>query len=210
MRCRSGFSTPASSSGSTLSIAGARDMRVRGFAARAIGFNARRTRMTRNGIATLVLALLASPFIPAAARAQRDTVLAIGGDVENAYVLSAAEFAKLPHLSVEATGHDGKPSRFEGVLVADLLRKAGVKFGGEMRGPRVALALVVGATDGYRAVFGIAELDSAFSDHTIMVSDRRDGAPTGAADGPLRVVATGDKRFARWVRQVNSLTVRKL
>ena len=144
------------------------------------------------------------------AQTHSDTLLTVGGDVDQPYVLSAAEFAKLPHTSVRAEGHDTKTSKFEGVLLADLLRRAGVKLGTELRGPRVAQAVVVGAADGYRAVFAIAELDSAFSDRTILLSDLRDGAPTGTTEGPLRVVATGDKRFARWVRQVTSLTIRKL
>jgi len=158
----------------------------------------------------LVLAVLCLAALPQPVRAQQDTVLTVTGDVEHPYVLSAAEFAKLPHTTVQAEGHDAKVSKFDGVLVADLLRKAGVKFGGEMRGERVAFAVVVGAADGYRAVFSVAELDSAMSDRTILLSDRRDGAPTAASDGPLRIVATGDKRYARWVRQATTLTVRKL
>src|SRR5215471_7352661 len=101
------------------------------------------------------------------AQTHSDTLLTVGGDVDQPYVLSAAEFAKLPHTSVRAEGHDTKMSKFEGVLLADLLRRAGV---------------------------------------TILLSDRRDEAPTETSEGPLRVVATGDKRFARWVRQVTSLT----
>jgi hypothetical protein len=166
--------------------------------------------MRRAPYTIVVLSALGLAALPLTAHAQRDTVIAVVGDLEHPYALSAAEFAKLPHTSVQAEGHDAKLSKFEGVLLADLLRKAGVKFGGEMRGPAVALAVVVGAADGYRAVFGVAELDSAFSDRTILVSDRRDGAPTAASEGPLRIVATGDKRYARWVRQVTTLTVRKL
>jgi DMSO/TMAO reductase YedYZ molybdopterin-dependent catalytic subunit len=159
-----------------------------------------------------VLAALLTLGLPVLVLAQGhpDTLLVVGGDVDQPYVLSAAEFAKLPHTSVVAEGHETKKSTFEGVLLSDLLRRAGVKLGADLRGPRVAEAVVVGAADGYRAVFAIAEVDSGFSDHTILLSDRRDGEPTGSMEGPLRVVATGDKRFARWVRQVTSLTVRKL
>src|SRR5215471_5480932 len=87
------------------------------------------------------------------AQTHSDTLLTVSGDVDQPYVLSAAEFAKLPHTSVRAAGHDNKMSTFDGVLLADLLRKAGVKFGSDMRGARVAQAVIVGAADGYRAAF---------------------------------------------------------
>jgi len=144
------------------------------------------------------------------ARAQSDTLLSVGGDVEKPYALSAAAFAALPHFSVRAEGHDAKVSSFDGVLLQELLSRAGVRFGGEMRGDRVAIAVVIEAADHYRAVFALPELDSAFTERRVIVSDRRDGKPTIPSDGPLRIVATGDKRYARWVRQVVSVTVKKL
>src|SRR5262245_10978341 len=104
------------------------------------------------GLIALILAM------PAAEQSTRRTVLTANGDVHQPYVLSSAEFAKLPHVTVRATGHDNKLSSFDGVLIADLLRKAGLKFGAEMRGARVAYAVVAGASDGYRAVFAVAEL----------------------------------------------------
>jgi len=142
--------------------------------------------------------------------AQTDTLLTVGGDVEKPYVLSAAAFAALPHVSVRAEGHDAKESSFDGVLLQELLQRAGLKFGGEMRGDRVAITVVVRAADNYRAVFALPEVDSAFTDRRVLVSDRRDGKPTIAADGPLRMVVTGEKRYARWVRQVVAITVKKL
>jgi DMSO/TMAO reductase YedYZ molybdopterin-dependent catalytic subunit len=147
---------------------------------------------------------------PLLAHAQTDTLLAIGGDVEKPYVLSAAQFAALPHVTIRAEGHDAKTSNYDGVLLQELLTRAGVKFGGEMRGERVARAVVIRAADGYRAVFALPEADSAFTDRRVIVSDRRDGQATIPADGPLRMVVTGDKRYARWVRQVVAITVKQL
>lgn len=139
-----------------------------------------------------------------------DTALIVSGDVETPYVLSTAEFAALPHGRVRAEGHDAKIADWDGVLMVDLLRRAGVKLGGEMRGDRVAMVVIVGAADGYRAVFALPECDSAFTDRRVLVADRRDGQPIIPSDGPLRMVVPGDKRYARWVRQVHSVTLRKL
>jgi hypothetical protein len=66
----------------------------------------------------------------------------------------------------------------------------------------MALYLVVEASDGYRAVFALPELDPEFTDRVILLADRRDGRPLSDHDGPLQVIAPGEKWHARWVRQV--------
>lgn len=91
--------------------------------------------------------------------------------------------------------------------LALLLQKAGVPHGEEIRGPWVAAYVIVEAADGYRVVFSIAELDSAFLDSEVLVADALDGAPMGAGQGPLKLVAPHDKRPARWVRMLKSITV---
>jgi DMSO/TMAO reductase YedYZ molybdopterin-dependent catalytic subunit len=151
--------------------------------------------------------LLAS--LPALA-AEPDTLLVVQGDVETPYALTAASFAALPHERVRATGHDAKESDFEGVLLSELLGRAGVKLGAKMRGEHIAYAVIVRASDAYRAVFALPELDPAFTDQRILLADRRDGQPIAGSEGFLRMVVPGDKRHARWVRQVISLTVKKL
>lgn len=78
-----------------------------------------------------------------------------------------------------------------------------------MRGKSLALYLVVDAADGYRAVFALPELDSAFTDQVIILADRRDGKALSEAEGQWRVVVPSEKRQARWVRQVVSPTIRR-
>jgi hypothetical protein len=36
----------------------------------------------------------------------------------------------------------------------------------------------------------------------VIIADARDGAPLSTAAGPYRLIVPGDKREARWVRQV--------
>jgi hypothetical protein len=91
--------------------------------------------------------------------------------------------------------------------LVELLKAAGVKFGQDLRGPALATYLVVEAADGYRAVFALPELDPAFTDRVVLLADQRDGKPLGGNAGPLRVIVPGEKRHARWVRQVKSLKV---
>ena len=139
-----------------------------------------------------------------------DTVLTVVGDVDTCRSFTGADFARLPHTTVRATGHDSKVSDFAGVALGELLRRAGVRLGKQMRGPRIAVCVVAEAPDGYRAVFALPEADTSFATRTILVSDRRDGAPTLAWMGPLQVVVPGEKEYARWVRQVRTLRVRRL
>jgi hypothetical protein len=117
--------------------------------------------------------------------------------------LTAAQIANLPHLTVEARDHD-VPARFEGVPVSALLLTAGIQLGDAMHGPRMAEVLLVEATDGYKVVFAVTEFDPAFATREIILADKRDGKALDAKEGPFRIVAPGDKRPARWIRQVTS------
>lgn len=119
-------------------------------------------------------------------------------------VLSATDLAGMPRVSVVAEDH-GQKARFEGVPLSAVLERFGATLGEHLRGDKLVLVLVVGAADGYRAVFALPELDPAFTDKVVILADRRDGAALSAQEGPFRVVAAGEKRQARWVRQVISL-----
>jgi hypothetical protein len=63
------------------------------------------------------------------------------------------------------------------------------------------------AADNYRVIFSLAEFNSSFQDSEIIVADTMDGAPIPGALGPFRLVAPREKRPARWVERVKSLTV---
>jgi DMSO/TMAO reductase YedYZ molybdopterin-dependent catalytic subunit len=132
-------------------------------------------------------------------------LLSVGGDVPRPLTLTAAQLSQLPRRTVRATDSGGKESEFEGVPLVELLKTAGVKFGHDLRGPALATYLVVEATDGYRAVFALPELDPECTDRVVLLADRRDGKALDGKEGPLRVVVPGEKRHARWVRQVIAL-----
>jgi DMSO/TMAO reductase YedYZ molybdopterin-dependent catalytic subunit len=161
-----------------------------------------------------LVAVLASFPDPAPAQSQESApastvVLSVRGDVPRPLELTAAEISRLPRLTVRAKDHEGKEAEFAGVAMVEVLKKVGVKFGQDLRGPALATYVVVEASDGYRAVFALAELDPAFAERVILLADQRDGKPLGAKEGPLRVIVPGEKRHARWVRQVIALKVRR-
>jgi hypothetical protein len=107
---------------------------------------------------------------------------------------------------VNTVEHDA-PAQFEGVSLARLLALAGIQMGDTLRGARMSEALLVEAADGYKVVYALAETDPAFSAREIILADKRDGKQLDAKQGPLRVVAPGDKKPARWIRQVQSLKI---
>jgi DMSO/TMAO reductase YedYZ molybdopterin-dependent catalytic subunit len=135
--------------------------------------------------------------------------LSISGEVERPLKLTSADLGKLPRRTIRAKDHDGKESEYEGSPLIEVLKLVGVKFGEGLRGKNLALYLVVEASDGYRAVYALPELDPAYTDKVIMLVDKRDGKTLDAKEGPLRIVAPDEKMHARWVRQVTGLVIRR-
>lgn len=121
-------------------------------------------------------------------------------------VITKAEMESLPHIKV-SVGTADAPVTYEGVALEPLLEKAGVTFGQSLRGKRLASCLLVEAADGYRVVIALPEIDPAFSDKQVVLADARGGKPLDQKEGPYRIVIPGEKRMARWVRQVTTLKI---
>lgn len=136
------------------------------------------------------------------------TQLAVAGDVTTPLTLTIADLKKMPRKTVAVMNpHEKKMETYEGVLLEDLLHRAGAMQGDQLRGLALSMYVVAEAADGYRVVFSLAELDSAFSESDVLVADTRDDAPLDVTIGPLRLVAPHDKRPARWVRMLKSIKV---
>lgn len=142
--------------------------------------------------------------------AASDFVLTVSGEVEHPLKLSLSDLSKFPRRTVQAKDHDGKEGKDEGVALDEILRQAGVKFGKELKGKVLATYLLVEAADGYQAVFALPELDPVFTDRVIILADHQDGQALSASAGPLQIIVPDEKRHARWVRQVRSLTIRRV
>ncbi|MGB6484197.1 MAG: molybdopterin-dependent oxidoreductase [Candidatus Acidiferrales bacterium] len=132
----------------------------------------------------------------------------IGGNVATPLELSATDLKNMPRKTLKVVNpHSKKTEIYRGVPLQELLRRAGVPQGSRLRGPVMATYVLAEAADGYRVVFSLAELDSGFSDSDVIVADTLDGASLGSNQGPLKLVVPHDKRPARWVRMVKSVTV---
>jgi hypothetical protein len=122
--------------------------------------------------------------------------------------VTIADLKNMPRTVLRVTNpHENKTETYEGVLLEELLRRAGVPQGDQLRGKLLATCVIAEAEDGYKVAFSIAELDSGIANSEILVADTVDGAPIDAKRGPFRLVAPHDTRPARWVRMLKSITV---
>lgn len=133
--------------------------------------------------------------------------IVVNGAVEKPLQLNQEALAKLPRRTVQANNHDGKPCDYEGVELREILQRAGVPFGKELKGKWLASYALVEAADNYQVVFALPELDSLFTDRVILLADTCDGKPLPEKNGTFQVIVPDEKRHARWVRQVKSLTI---
>lgn len=160
----------------------------------------------------LLTMLLGCGLGPALAQAppSEPVLLTVEGGEAGALRLTAADLAKLPRQTVR-TGEGEGAATFEGTPLVEVLRLAGAQLGDRLKhhDPPTGY-VVVEATDGYRALFSLAELDPAFTDRVVLLADRQDGQPLAAGKGPLRLVVPGDQRRARWAHQVRSLRIGRL
>jgi len=121
--------------------------------------------------------------------------------------LTLEELRSMPRSRATAD-RQGSKATYEGVWLVDLLRRAGIDVGrAPLQGAGVTSVVVITATDGYEAVFALAELDPADAQARVLVADTRDGRSLMEDEGPLRLVASGDRFPVRWLKHVARITV---
>lgn len=151
--------------------------------------------------------------LPAAARTQQpaapEATLQITGSVASPLTLTARDLKAMTRTAVTIKA-DGRDVKYEGVLVGAILARAGATLGHDMTGANVASYVVATGSDGYRALFSLAELDPEFTGSEIIVADTVDGKPLFDYQGPFRIVAPHDTRGARGVRMLQKLEVVRL
>jgi hypothetical protein len=133
--------------------------------------------------------------------------LKLDGDVQAAQVFSADQVKAFPARQVDVsyqTMHGTEHHAWTGVLLWDLVNKAGFKNGGG-KNPGLRHTLVVRAKDGYAAVLSIGEIDPALEGKPVILAYRQDDRP---GDLPaLKLIVPGDKMGARMVRDVTEVEV---
>jgi hypothetical protein len=151
---------------------------------------------------------LASAQTPAQTAAA--TELTVRGDIPASLVLKADDLARMPRETVSVADQDGTTVNYEGVPLREILKRAGVPLGKDLRGKALASYILAKAHDGYQVVFSLGEIDTDLGNGSIIVADKRDGRPLFGYQGPFRLVCTNDKAAARGVRMLETLDLVRL
>ena len=166
--------------------------------------------MTRRFLAFLARMALVAPLgtlqAQAATASSVAATLTLRGLDGRDRVVTAADLAPLTRHDTTVSAHEVS-GRYSGVALTDLLTLVNAPLGDSLRGRSLGTFVTVEATDGYRVLFSIAELDARFTDRVVIVADAKDGRPLPAAEGPYRLIVPGEKRPARWARQVVRITL---
>jgi hypothetical protein len=160
--------------------------------------------------ASRLSALIILVFVRTAAIAADNAVLLrVEGAVKMPLALSAEDLAKMPRATAQFE-RDGEPAIYEGVLLYDILLKAGIPFGKNMTGKPMASYILATARDGYQVVFAIPEIDPAFAGARVLIADKRDGGPLQPVQRPLQMIAPQDKLHARSMYSLARIEVVRL
>jgi DMSO/TMAO reductase YedYZ molybdopterin-dependent catalytic subunit len=130
----------------------------------------------------------------------------ITGDVKQPLTLTADDLAKMPRATVK-TMSNGIETVYEGVWLHEVLKRAGVPQGGDLRGKALATYVQAYAQDGYQVIFSLGELDPAFIDNEILLADTANGKALFGSQGRFRLVVPKDKPGARSVRMLTKIEV---
>ena len=149
---------------------------------------------------------------PVAARQTRphSGTLVVVVDRDKPLTLKPSDLAAMPRTKITVKQPDGRAIVHEGVLVAELLKRAGAPLGKALRGDAMASYVVASATDGYRVIFSVAELDPEFTGSEVIVADRANGDALLPDQGPMRIIAPRDLAGARSMRMLERIEVVRL
>ncbi len=121
---------------------------------------------------------------------------------------SAADLQAMPQKIVTVHNeHTKADETYSGVLLGDLLAKYGFAVGQPTHRKMLRSYVVAEGTDKYWVLYSIDETDPANHAGDVIVADTLNGAAI-TTDGQLKLVASGDKRPERWVRNLSAITLK--
>lgn len=122
-----------------------------------------------------------------------------------ATTLSVAELKALPQRTITVhNAHTNKDESYSGVELSDLLTKYGAALDKTSQRRILHSYLRVEGTDKYFVLYSVAEVEGAIHHGDVIVATGMDGKDLGE-DGAIKLVASGDKKPMRWVRNVTKI-----
>src|ERR1700742_698763 len=103
-------------------------------------------------IINLLTALFSVPYL-ANAQAAKVAAVKISGEVTTALEVKPSDFEQYPQTEVKRKDRDGNDHNYSGIILAELLKKAGVTLGRDLKGQNLTKYVLVEASDGYQVVF---------------------------------------------------------
>lgn len=141
------------------------------------------------------------------AQSNTGSFITVEGEVLKPLKLTTSTIAKFPQSEVKAKDKEGKDHTYKGVLLSTVLDSAGVTLGKELRGDNLTKYLLLKAVDGYEVIYALPEIDPEFTSNTVLLATQVDGKLLPKGEGPFRLVNPGDKRPARWIRELSTIKV---
>jgi hypothetical protein len=182
--------------------------RSSGFKPLAIHFDVRATKELQTIPFVLELARNSGPVMVVPTTSKEDLVL-LAYPYHEPASLSLKQLKALPHTTVTIHNpHTNADETYSGVRLADIFTPLGAPLGKELHGIALATYLVATGSDGYQAVFALAEVDPSFHPGEVLVADTMNGKPLDEHSGPLKLVVSADKRPARSVRNLTTIEIK--
>lgn len=126
-----------------------------------------------------------------------------------AVTFGAADLATFTQHTIQVNEH-GKNISYSGVLVYDVLAKAGAPLGEKLRGKALSNYVLATARDGYAVVYALPEFDPAFTDAQPLIASKADGQVLPESQGPWRMVMPQDKKPSRSLRMLERIDIVQL
>jgi len=137
--------------------------------------------------------------------------ISIEGLAGKTAVISAQDLKQMPRTSLSLTDPKTKAvQHYEGVLLSSVLARVGAPTGKTLHGVEFRDYVEVSASDNYRVIFSLAEVDQPTHANQVLVADTLDGKPMESPQGPFKLIAPDDIRPERWVRMVTRIRIQQV
>jgi len=121
---------------------------------------------------------------------------------------STAELKAMPQKTVKVHNeHTKADETYSGVLLGDLLAKAGFVADKTTQKRMLHSYVVADGSDLYWVIYSLTEVEGSEHDGDVIVATSVDGHGLGA-DGELKLISTADKKPERWVRNLAAITLK--